>query len=642
MRTTEPDYRLVDPGDGQPSTGDEAKKLWRICAPAIAAAPRVRVARDGRTYRRAWEQRLDPNTRPAQPAAVRTYDSTGDTRAVAFDLDCKKEASRAAVLRDCERLTAWLTEAGCAFLVDESPSGGRHVYVLLDHPLSHAELAPLARRLRAGGALPTLDPGPLINLTEGCIRPPGAAYRTGGHQRLVTPLADVERAIAHRTTAAHWAAFRAVLPALPEDRRATDLHAPAAGANTGPKRPLAPLYAQLAVTGRYPADRYPSASEARAAVLLHALCRGWTAADVQEEVRQGRWVGLAGLFESHYGTRYAGKALAADLDRAQARLGEIPLVQRIHTSAARPRGDGGSAARTHIRRWTAAIALAIADGRWTTQRSYGAEMVLTALGDAARRTQTIYPGFGIRHLSMGTGTTLDPSTVAKTLKVLAGETDPLILLIDSDRGLDPDVYELRIPDAYLDRLPADQDLPAAPIGLHPAYAFLPRPAWRVQRVLAAAGEPIDAPEIARRGSVPLRTVHATLKALAIAGLARHRRGGWQTGQRTLTRFARLQGTPTRLRDLVRRWRAERNALRVLHGLEEIRHSPGPVAWPGLPRDNQRPATAAPAGRTPGGELHAADPPGLDWADDVDEPTARLLRDVLGAVPINDRPQSAAS
>ena len=373
------------PGNA-PLRGDaaqrEAEELWRVFAPAIAAALRVRVARDGRTYRRAWEQRLDPNARPARPAAVRTYDSTGDTRAVAFDLDCKKEAARSAVLRDCERLTGWLTEAGCAFLVDESPSGGRHVYVLLDHPLSHAELAPLARRLRAGGALPTLDPGPLINLTEGCIRPPGAAYRTGGHQRLVTPLADVERAIAHRTTAARWAAFRAVLPVLPEDRRAADLHAPAAGADTGPKRPLAPLYAQLAVTGRYPADRYPSASEARAAVLLHALCRGWTAADVQEEVRQGRWVGLAGLFESHYGTRYAGKALAADLDRAQARLGEIPLVQRIHTSAARPRGDGGSAARTHLRRWTAAIALAVAEGRWSTQRSYGAEMVLTALGDA--------------------------------------------------------------------------------------------------------------------------------------------------------------------------------------------------------------------------------------------------------------------
>jgi len=90
------------------------------------------------------------------------------------------------------------------------------------------------------------------------------------------------------------------------------------------------------------------------------------------------WTGLAQLYRNKYGTRYSPKALAADIDRAHARYTEHPL-QISHTSATPPRGGSGAAAaaRTHLRRFAAAIDLAIAADRWG-RRSFGAEIVLMA------------------------------------------------------------------------------------------------------------------------------------------------------------------------------------------------------------------------------------------------------------------------
>lgn len=569
-----------------------ADELWRVFAPALSASDRVRIARDGRQYRRAWERRLDPLDRPELPAAVRTYDSVGDTRTVSFDLDCKKAAGRAAVLRDFDRLTAWLGEAGCAWLADESPSGGRHVYVLLDHPRSISELAPLLRELRASGALPTLDPSPMCNLTEGCIRPPGAVHRLGGHQRLLTPLNRAAACIASPTPPVAWLAFLAQLPAL--GRAEIDLRAPARGqVETGPARPLAGAYDAIARTGRYDAARYPSASEARAAVLLHALCRGWSATEIASQVTSSAWAGLGRLYETHYGHRYVGKAFDSDLARAQAHHDQLPF-RGFHTSAKRPRAGGGKAARLHLRRWTAAFRLAIADGRWDS--SLATEQLLVALGDASRRSQSIYTAFGCRHLSMNAGTAMDHSTAARLLKTLAAEDDPFVLLIESDRGVDADVYELRIPDAYLERIPGDDDLPAPPYGIHPAFALLDRPIYRLYTVLERLNRSVSPAELATEARLAVSTVYKHLPALRDAQLITRRRDGSLTarGIRALTRFARKHNVAARLAETVTRWRAERNSLRIAHGLPELDHGPRAprVAWPGQP-PRSRPALPDP-------------------------------------------------
>lgn len=95
-------------------------ELWRLFSSAIAAGGTVRIQRDKRHFHRAWERQLDD--RPELPAAVRTYDQADDSRGVVFDQDCKTNTSHAAVMRDNERLTGWLAEAGCAYLCD---SGAR-------------------------------------------------------------------------------------------------------------------------------------------------------------------------------------------------------------------------------------------------------------------------------------------------------------------------------------------------------------------------------------------------------------------------------------------------------------------------------------------------------------------------------------
>jgi hypothetical protein len=599
--------------------------LWAHFAAAIATGGRVRVAHDGRSYRRSWESHLDPARRPARPAAVRIYDKGGETRCVAFDLDARKGASRGAVLRDCERLTGWLAEAGCSYLVDESASGGRHVYVFLAEPLSHAEVAPLAKRLRSSAALPTFDPGPLVNLTEGCIRPPGAAHKLGGHQRLVTPLPAALAAASSPTPPATWQAFVTLLPAAPVSRLEADLLQPAAEpAAAGLALPLTSAYAAIATTGSYDTNRYPSPSEARGAVILHALCRGWTPAQITAEVKSKRWAGLAALYAAKYHD-YASLALAGDIGRGQARLEEYPS-HGIHTSATRSRRGLGVAVRTHLRKWTAAVQLAIRDDRWPTARSYGIELLLLALGDAARRSRTIYPAFGVRHLSMGTGTTLEPSTVAKLLKALAHEEDPFILLVESDRGVEPDIYELRIPDAYLDQLPADDQLPPAPYGVHPAFSYLPRPAYRLYTTLTGRPAPSSPAELAEAARMPLRTVYAVLTELRQARLARVKAGRWRLGRRSLTAFARAKGAGRRLHELIAKWRSERAALRAAHGLPDHRYPTRySVAWPGIgpPVRSSPPKSRVEQERAIGGGRP-------DWHTDLEAAVLHLLREQLGA------------
>ncbi|MEO9261901.1 MAG: helix-turn-helix domain-containing protein [Jatrophihabitantaceae bacterium] len=451
----------------------------------------------------------------------------------------------------------------------------------------------------------------------------------------MTPIEQARAALNRRTSSAAWSAFLAQLPVPVETRLEIDLQGPAAGSDLdfGPRRPLAAAYAEIAASGTYPTDRYPSPSEARGAVVLHALCYGWTPAEVQAEVRAGRWPGLARLYKAHY-ERYAGKALAGDLTRAQAHLTELRL-HRIHTSAARPRAGGANAARLHLQRWTAALNLAIHAGRWETQRSYSIELILLALGDAGRRSKTIYPAFGVRHLSMGTGTVVEPSSVAKTLKVLASEDDPFVLLIEAERGVEADVYELRIPDAYLEQLPADDELPPAPIGVHPAFSLLPRTAYRLYTTLETAAEPLTRAQLAEAAAMPLRTVYATVNELQKAGLIRQRAGrAWTLSRRSLTRFARLNRIATHLHDTVLRWRQERISLRIAHGLDPVRCPEHfTVAWPGM----SRPTPSRPPSRArPSDEeiLHAADPPRPNWRADagLEEATAiELLQHRLGAI-----------
>ena len=411
----------------------------------------------------------------------------------------------------------------------------------LDHARSQSEVAPLLKGLRASGALPTLDAGPMVNLTEGCIRPPGAEHRLGGFQRLVTPLNQAAATLVHRTTPAAWEALLTQLPTAEVTRvdlaRLLDAVPAAAevatAATGGPARPLAPYFTTIAVTGQYDTDRYGSPSQARAAVVLHAVGRGWTELELRRELDAGHWPGLARLYSDKYGTSYSdtalfgrGKHLKGDLGRAIDFIHEHPLHRSL-TSAPRPRRGATDSVDLHLRKWTAALNLALAERRWEPALGYGRELVLVALADAARRTRRREVEHGTRHLSMNAGTVLNPSTVASHLRALRTEDDPFVLLLDSDRGAGADVYELVIPARYAGQLPPDPELPAVPRGVHPVFGRLSKPSYRLYTALQAVEGSTSAAELAGGGP------HAHPDRLGRPERAQHPPTRHQTRRRTV-------------------------------------------------------------------------------------------------------------
>jgi hypothetical protein len=149
-------------------------------------------------------------------------------------------------------------------------------------------------------------------------------------------------ALQYPTTADSWTAFVHALPRPEPTRLTIDVDEPGIDpAPAGMRLPLAPLYAQIATTGTYPADRYPSPSEARAAVLLHALHRGWTSTDIATAVGSGHWAGLAGLYRTKYGRRYADKSPQRRNRPRPRPLLRSPPAQTPHQCSVPTGGRGG-------------------------------------------------------------------------------------------------------------------------------------------------------------------------------------------------------------------------------------------------------------------------------------------------------------
>ena len=121
--------------------------------------------------------------------------------------------------------------------------------------------------------------------------------------------------------------------------------------------------------------------------------------------------------------------------------------------------------------------------RYTGRSSIGTRWVLRALGEAAMKTGSRYIAFGVRSLSIATG--LDHTTVAAHLRALRDEPDPLIDLIENDRGLAGDLYQLRIPDDITTRATTISWRPGKLHALRPVFRELGHPAALVYEALEA-------------------------------------------------------------------------------------------------------------------------------------------------------------
>lgn len=603
-------------------------ELWREFAPALAGRPRVRVSRDGgRTYG-GRGSRLTTRL-PDWPAAVCLYDHDGSARVLAVDLDVSR-GGVGQVLADTDRLCRLLERVGARFLVDESPTGGRHVWVPLGRPRPAAALQRVLRAL--AGLLPSLDLVPMSNPATGCLRPPGSAHPAGGHQRLVTPWAQAVDAVRVRTGDTAWAALLEELtPQLVDLPPATagagagsgggrggarvDVHATA---RPGGARRLPADYDGIARTGRYDPARYRSASEARMAVLASAAAHGWSLADVQVALDAGRWPGLAGFY-ARYRAHHRAQALGRDWGKALRYAGQLhaaqPAGQGGHGGQggrpARPLTHAGAHAGTqagvrpvaisdtggnpsqprpglahaaqqppagrelspyvHVRVWTTAVEFAVPD-RWSDRSGQSKRAVLRAVAEAAHRRGSRYIDVGCR--SLGLGSVLDHSTVAEVLRALRDEPDPVLVLLEDQRGGRGDLYELRIPDSHRDQAESAPWRPGRLTGLHPVYHQLGVPAALLYDAVRA-GEPTDVDTLAATSHLSRATVYRAATRLAAHGLLTRTAGGWRRTRLRLDTLARRLGIPALVDGLLQRIRAERRDWHALLGLVRSLAGPDP-------------------------------------------------------------------
>lgn len=182
LQTRPQTLTLVDPSGVSPFTHEEA---WAL-AGRLSPRTQIRVAgRDAagaviNEYDRLWPL---ADTAPTTTWAMLLADDSLRYKWLGFDFD----ASSGNAVKDASTMAHWLVELNIPHLVCISgPSGGRHVWVRLDSPTDARVIRLVADLTRS--LLPSLDITPLTNPASGCLRPPGAPHRVGGHS---TPIGDL-------------------------------------------------------------------------------------------------------------------------------------------------------------------------------------------------------------------------------------------------------------------------------------------------------------------------------------------------------------------------------------------------------------------------------------------------------------------
>lgn len=610
-------------------------RVWESLAPVVAGRPRVRVSRDrGRSYPRSCERALTAAL-PAAPAAVLLYDAAGAARCLAADFDVKR-GGRARVDEDAARFAALVEACGGRSFSDVSPTGGRHVYVIWSAPLSITELRPVMRALRE--LFPSLDITPMANPSEGCIRPPGAAHRAGGHQMLTTPLDRALAAVAAPCGRDVWAALLerlapqlAVLAAGEADCLAAGTHVPRPG---GPAARLSARMEAIAATGRYDPALYGSNSEARQAVITAAVGAGWQLADVAARIERGHWPGLAALFARYRRPTVIRAALARDWRKAVAFVERGKLRRQISTRGLSHSGGSPGLRQSRqrsvdlaviygqIRGWWNA-ALAIERIRYTGAGGLSKRVVLRALGAMAQCRAALYLDVGCRSLALACN--LDDSTVALALRALREEDDPLIVLIEDQRGERGDLYELRIPDAVAETARWRSWKAGRIAAIHPAFRVLG--AARALVYEALTSEPTRRRDVIHDAALPARTVAEALTVLAEHGLAENvPNHGWRRGPVALDDLAETLGVLEIVEALIAEYAAERADWRAYLGLVDQLYVPD-VLGHGANAGADAPPWWPPGEHDP--------PDGQLGADDAEaaqlEQAAAMLRRELGAI-----------
>ena len=609
-----PDASCVDTTRPRPDLV-AAQAAWSALAPAVAGRAHMRVSRDGgRSYPERCQQRLSDRL-PNQPAAVLTFAADGTTKCVAFDLDVK----RGDVAADAARLASVLTEAGGRFFTDQSPGGGRHLYLLLADPVPAHEVRQLV--LAIGAAVPSLDPQPMLSPVSGCIRPPGARHRSGGHQQLRTPLDDALAAAAAPSPPQTWQKLLQRFPAAPTPNRSWtdpvdgDADIPA-GHETLPGLPghtaPSPAYLHIARTGD--PTGYASPSEARQAVVWAAAAAGWPLLEVQRRMETGLWPGLAALYLRYRSPR---KALLADWQRATAfeksrrEQHRSSQVRQCNTREHKTHAAVLKAQQGHqqVRGW-ASVAAELERTRWSGDPSR--ILVVRACGRAAQLTGQM--GFEVGDRALALACHLDVATVSRHLQALRDEPDPVLARVVDHQGIRADVYELLIPPGMAQLAERTSWRPGPLHALRPVFRVLGAPAGFAYEALTRARGPLSVFQVQQLIPYAHTAVRDALDTLAGWDLARRTPTGWVIGPASPDVVAEHVGADIIHRAVVERYRHERAEYRA-------------HVW-GIPYIGNR-TTATPQRPPP----QSGDPGVAD--------AVRLLTTILGAEPIVEHEQRVA-
>ena len=214
--------------------------------------------------------------------------------------------------------------------------------------------------------------------------------------------------------------------------------------------------------------------------------------------------------------------------------------------------------------------------------------MLRAIGEAALKTGSRYVAFGVRSLSVATG--MDHTTVAAHLRALRDEDDPLIDLIENDRGLAGDLYQLRIPDHIAARATRIAWRAGKLHALRPVFRELGHPAAFVYEALEHTHQPQRSFDLTTTTGLSRRAVHDALQTLAAWNLVTTRHGRWVLtpgAGATMQQLAEQFGCVETVRALVHRHRVERAAYRQALRIVDQHHivvaePPDGYLWPPEP------------------------------------------------------------
>ena len=532
----------------------------------------------------------DPGTATGRMLAIDLDPGRAD-RAVhdgAVQHDHELRRARAGVVRaQAEALTGLVARCNGQVLADVSPSGGRHVFILFAAALPWRELRDVARALAL--RFPSIDTPPMSSL-GGQISPPGSRHKSGGWRVLSVSLEDARAAVEHPNGPEVWAGLLAELAAElrqiergteSRDQVADDAELDDTGVpwvpRLGGRAPLAAELEQVARTGRWDRSRHAGRSEARIAVLNAAAARGWQLADVRAAVTSGAWKGLAGLYERRSEPDRMDRLLPLEWRKAIAFVSGEENVRGWHTSDVRSRPPAGESASSaeygHVRQWLTAILCAAEDpervkgwgGRATAVR-----LVLLALGQAAMVSGSSTIEFGTRNLALYSA--LSHRTVARVLRLLASEDDPLIDLVSPRRMARADRYALRIPDRYADSVRWRRRRAGRVEAVHPAFLALGGTAGLVYQVLDRTEARGAA--VARTARLSASATSTALRTLAEHRLAERGRGGWRRGDVRLDDVAASTGAAEIHRERAERYRQDRESWRTrLRQYQGAKHLP---------------------------------------------------------------------